>query len=622
MSPTSSKTPYKQFGSPTTPLEPGILESSTNSNMSQTPGKTPPQTPIKTPPQTLRKNPPRAPIKKPPSTRKSNVKDVRTGVKPPVRRKLFPISEDVKMTGNLKKLSVKSVAEEASRAFSNKSLNNTKNTLERLIYEKFTFLKNQNLNPTDRGRLARTISSVSSIENVQNISMNNVQTLSNHLNVLEKIETKYKTTTERERNTALGFLNESQQIIKKLVSRLNRVENKHKKATSLVSKLVKETKNKNEETVPITKRTVIRNTSEINRLTRQMEKLKGVSNSERSKLLSLIVSLTKKQKGLRNTLSKLKNVAVSKKSNVDEFKEELQDYKTKIQQYENLVKKLRENASTRKPSKKTKKLTKKTPSTIKKTPVKPPKTNFLSNNKMGATVQKESSPTGTDSQTSSPTTPNNQYIKKDNNPPSITEQHGQAKKQGATEASKERQERWKREGTPRARRSLEPIFNKMAKSPKTPPGITKSNLQQFLAPFKQPISIQFAPSIKATGGNATVTQIKTNKDDKKKKTPKKFNILADPASAYRKSVVASKRKEIMPKLRTPTVGQRKKHVIQLIDKELRLMKVPKDIERKMISLYSKVLSEKQIKQLFGGRSTGDVKKILKKQVDYFKKKKR
>jgi len=166
----------------------------------------------------------------------------------------------------------------------------------------------------------------------------------------------------------------------------------------------------------------------------------------------------------------------------------------------------------------------------------------------------------------------------------------------------------------------------MAKSPKTPPEITKSNLQQFLAPFKQPISIQFAPSIKATGGaggNATIIQTKNKKnDDKKKKPIKKFNILADPASAYRKSVVASKRKEIMTKLRTPTIGQRKKHVIQLIDKELRKMKVPKDIERKMISLYSKVLSEKQIKQLFGGRSAADVKKILKKQVDYFKKKKR
>ena len=170
------------------------------------------------------------------------------------------------------------------------------------------------------------------------------------------------------------------------------------------------------------------------------------------------------------------------------------------------------------------------------------------------------------------------------------------------------------------------ITERNAKVPTTPPGVTKTNLQKFLAPFKQPVSIMFAPRIQATGGssksNAMVTQIQADKSAKKKKPFKKFDVLADPASAYRKSVAASKRKEIMTRLRTPTVGQRKKHVIQLIDKELRLMKVPKDIERKMISLYSKALSEKQIKQLFGGRSAGDVKKILKKQVDYFKKKKR
>jgi len=285
---------------------------------------------------------------------------------------------------------------------------------------------------------------------------------------------------------------------------------------------------------------------------------------------------------------------------------------------------------TQTPTKKTQTPTKKTQKPSKKTPVKPPKTknqetqtNFISNIKMGTTVQRALFPNSSEgSDNKTPTT----KTTKTKNPPSIKEQYYKAKLEGAIEASKERQERRKREGTPRARRSLEPIFNKMAKSPKTPPGITKTNLQQFLAPFKQPVSIQFAPSIKATGGtggNATVIQIKNKKnDDKKKKPIKKFDVLADPASAYRKSVVASKRKEIMTKLRTPTVGQRKKHVIQLIDKELRKMKVPKDIERKMISLYSKVLSEKQIKQLFGGRSTGDVKKILKKQVDYFKKKKR
>lgn len=225
------------------------------------------------------------------------------------------------------------------------------------------------------------------------------------------------------------------------------------------------------------------------------------------------------------------------------------------------------------------------------------------------------------------TTPPAQTREIPNNPPSVEPEHAAAKRKGSQALSNERHKKWAREGPSSVVKALEPLFNKMAESSKTPPGVTKANLQKFLEPFKQPISIQFAPSIQATGGtggNATIIQTKNKKNnDKKKKKPfKKFNVLADPASAYRKSVAASKRKEIMTRLRTPTVGQRKKHVIQLIDKELRLMKVPKDIERKMVSLYSKALSEKQIKQLFGGRSAGDVKKILKKQVDYFKKKKR
>jgi hypothetical protein len=163
------------------------------------------------------------------------------------------------------------------------------------------------------------------------------------------------------------------------------------------------------------------------------------------------------------------------------------------------------------------------------------------------------------------------------------------------------------------------IKNSKPKS-KTPPSV---NIKRFLEPFKQPISIQFAPTIQATGGssksNAMATQIQPDKSAKKKKPFKKFDVLADPASAYRKSVVASKRKEIMSKLRTPTVGQRKKHVIQLIDRVLRKMKAPKDTEKKLIKLYES-LSEKQIKSLFGGRSPEFVKKTLKKQVEYLKKK--
>ena len=516
-----------------------------NMNSKSTTNSKTPQAPIK---KTL---PPKTPRKKPPSPRTPSTRSK-------ARRRLnygLPV--------------ISEIAEQANREMSpskreslSKKLNG-KPTPPNVtsLFAQIDPVRGQ-LNAPSRDVLKRAHSMANSVASLTNNNPNKIATMYNVENTLIKLRGEL----DNKQKLSVNQL----KTIANLERQLQRSKEKHARATELIKEHMLE------ESVPIiiTKKS----TEEINKLTREMEKLKGVSNSERSKLLGLIVSLTKKQKGLRNTLSKLKNVAVSKKSNVDKFKEELQDYKTKIKQYENLVKNLRENASTRKP-------------------------------------------TPNQTTTSTPTTPNNQTTTT-NKPPSIKERHREAKKQGAKTRSNERRERWKREGTPRARRSLEPIFNKMAKSPKTPPGITKSNLQQFLAPFKQPISIQFAPSIKATGGNATVTQIKTNKDDKKKKTPKKFNILADPASAYRKSVVASKRKEIMPKLRTPTVGQRKKHVIQLIDKELRLMKVPKDIERKMISLYSKVLSEKQIKQLFGGRSTGDVKKILKKQVDYFKKKKR
>ena len=71
--------------------------------------------------------------------------------------------------------------------------------------------------------------------------------------------------------------------------------------------------------------------------------------------------------------------------------------------------------------------------------------------------------------------------------------------------------------------------------------------------------------------------------------------------------------------RTPTTGQRKKHVIELIDRVLRRMKVRKDIEKKLMSFYE-ALSERYIKNMFGGRTKEEVKAILKKQVSYFSKK--
>ena len=142
-------------------------------------------------------------------------------------------------------------------------------------------------------------------------------------------------------------------------------------------------------------------------------------------------------------------------------------------------------------------------------------------------------------------------------------------------------------------------------------------------------------SAKATGGSLQQTQIqyktKAKTPANKKKKPLKFT--RGPATARKqesakfrndiisklRSPVAAKRREALYKLRTPTTGQRKKHVIELIDRVLRRMKVRADVEKKLIKFYES-LSERHIKQLFGGRTKEEVKTILKKQVDYFSKK--
>lgn len=184
-----------------------------------------------------------------------------------------------------------------------------------------------------------------------------------------------------------------------------------------------------------------------------------------------------------------------------------------------------------------------------------------------------------------------------------------------------------------------------AGAPTTPPGITKTNIERLLQPFKQPVSVRFAPTIsvkggkggsaKATGGSLQQTQIqyktKAKTPANKKKKPLKFT--RGPATARKqesakfrneiisklRSPVAAKRREALYSLRTPTTGQRKKHVIELIDRVLRRMKVRADVEKKLIKFYES-LSERHIKQLFGGRTKEGVKAILKKQVSYFSKK--
>ena len=234
------------------------------------------------------------------------------------------------------------------------------------------------------------------------------------------------------------------------------------------------------------------------------------------------------------------------------------------------------------------------------------------------------------------TTPNKQGIPNPTTAPSQTARHRDAKKQGAEKRSEERRRRWKEEGAPAVKRALEPMFNRIVKQKNTPPGITKTNIERLLQPFKQPVTVTVAPTIsvsaKATGGSLKQTQIQYKSPvDKKKKKPLKFT--RGPATARKqesakfrneiisklRSPVAAKRREALYSLRTPTTGQRKKHVIELIDRVLRRMKVRADVEKKLIKFYES-LSERHIKQLFGGRTKEGVKTILKKQVDYFSKK--
>jgi len=224
--------------------------------------------------------------------------------------------------------------------------------------------------------------------------------------------------------------------------------------------------------------------------------------------------------------------------------------------------------------------------------------------------------------------------------PSQTQKHRESKKQGSENRAEERKKRWEQEGPPAIRKALEPLFNQIAKQKNTPPGITKTNVERLLQPFKQPVTVTVAPTIsvkggsaKATGGSLQQTQIQYKTPANKKKKPLKLirspeTMRKEKSAAFRKEItsrlrspVVAKRREALYNLRTPTVGQRKTHVIQLIDRVLRRMKAPKDAEKKLIKFYEG-LSEKQIKSLFGGRSPEFVKNTLKKQIDYLKKKKR
>ena len=558
MSPTSFKTPdkAKKFISPTSTLERRISESSTNSNT--------PRTPIKPP------NPPRTP---------------RTGSK--VRRKL-PVINEIARQANREMSPDK-------RAMLSKQLNgNPTPPNVTSLFAQIDAERGQ-LSASSKTKLKRAHSMANSVLSFTNNDESKITTMYNVQNVLEELRSELGSKQKQSVNLL--------RTVARLEKELERSRERHARASEIIREHML-----GEETVPviITKKP----TEEINKLTKQMEKLKGVSKSERSKLLGLIVSLSKKQKGLRNALSKVKNVAVSKKSNVDKLKNELQEYKIKIQQYENLVKNLRENASTRKPVRRN--LFSVTRTSTKKTTGTQTQTNFQSKQNTSNNNENTRTPTGQGTKT--------------NGPPSIKNQHRDAKKRGSEKLAEERKKRWE-EVAPAAKRSFEPLFNQLAKQKNTPPGITKTNLERLFQPFKQPVTVTVAPTISVKGGSAKqgIVMLASNATKKKKKTPPpKPQYLKTPGTIRREKEKArsiSVRKQIVTSMRTPTKGQRKTHVIQLIDRVLRKMKAPKDTEKKLIKLYES-LSEKQIKSLFGGRSPEFVKNTLKKQIGYLEKKKR
>ena len=181
-------------------------------------------------------------------------------------------------------------------------------------------------------------------------------------------------------------------------------------------------------------------------------------------------------------------------------------------------------------------------------------------------------------------------------------------------------------------------FNKLVEKldkPRTPSKeqLTKNNVAEMLKPLLNKKQTKF--SLFGALGDINKKKLASRKPESiaravaskfrkeivekiKPRTPRVSHSKTRP-STHR--VSHSKTRPSTPRMytRTPTTGQRKKHVIELIDRVLRRMKVRKDVEKKLMSFYE-ALSEKYIKQMFGGRTKEEVKTILKKQVDYFSKK--
>jgi hypothetical protein len=170
-------------------------------------------------------------------------------------------------------------------------------------------------------------------------------------------------------------------------------------------------------------------------------------------------------------------------------------------------------------------------------------------------------------------------------------------------------------------------FNKLVEKldkPRTPAAqqLTKSNIAELLKPLIN--KKRDGPKYSLFGSFYP----KNKKDGKPLFSRKPESVVRDIAKSaskkFRKEIVTkvkAPKTPVLPVTRMPTSGQRKKHVIELIDRVIKKMKVSRDTEKKIIDFYE-ALSEKYIKGMFGGKSKEEVRSIIKKQVDFFNKKKK
>lgn len=181
--------------------------------------------------------------------------------------------------------------------------------------------------------------------------------------------------------------------------------------------------------------------------------------------------------------------------------------------------------------------------------------------------------------------------------------------------------------------NLNKLIEKLDK-PRTPnkERLTKNNITQILKPLLDKKQTKFSlfgslgdiDKKKLAGKKpesvvrAVVSKLRKEVGEKIKTRTPRAHSKSRPHTPH---VSHSKTHSNTPRVytRTPTTGQRKKHVIELIDRVLRRMKVRADVEKKLMSFYE-ALSERYIKNMFGGRTKEEVKAILKKQVSYFSKK--